>query len=75
MEERITLKELHAAALALARNKALGKDGVLVEFYITMWDYVGSILLTLLEEGIEKGILAPQFTEGVLILLAKQGDQ
>lgn len=36
MEEKITLEELHVAAIALAKNKVPGKDGVLMEFYLLL---------------------------------------
>lgn len=46
-----------------------------MEFYLLLWDFLGPILLMVLEEGIAKGILDPQLTEGVFILLAKKGGQ
>lgn len=75
MEEKITLDELFEAAKALGKNKAPGKDGVLMEFYLNMWELMGPILLKLLEDGLANGCLVGDLTEGVLILLAKKGDQ
>lgn len=44
MEEWITLEELHSTAIVMSKE-VLGKDGILVEFFLALWDDVGLILL------------------------------
>lgn len=75
LEKSIKLEELHLAATQLASNKAPGKDGVPIEFYLSTWDQVGPILLELLRDGIRDGSIHPQLTEGIFVLLAKSDDQ
>lgn len=74
MEEPITIGELHDAAKLLAKNKVPGRDGILVEFYLVIWEQIGPILLAVLQKGLEDGSLHPKLTEGVIVLLAKLGD-
>lgn len=48
MEQPISLEELHREAMALAKQKVLGKDGLLVEFFLAIWEQVGLVLLKVL---------------------------
>lgn len=75
LEQDILLEELHEAAKLLAKNKVPGRDGVPVEFFLTLWDQIGPVLLKLLQDGLKSGILHPQLTHGIIVLLAKDGDQ
>lgn len=50
-------------------------DGVPVEFYLQVWDIVGPLLLEVLCANLSSGRLHPQLTHGVLVLLAKKGNQ
>lgn len=52
----------------------LGRGGILVEFFLVLWDQIRPILLKLLQEGLKSGILHPQLTHGIIVLLAKDGD-
>lgn len=74
MEKDITLEELHYVADQLARNKMPRWDGLLVEFYLFVWDDIGPILLEVLKAGLKSGRLHPRITHGMLVLLAKKGD-
>lgn len=69
-----TRMELHYATDQLARNKMLGWDGLPMEFYLSLWDDIGPVLLEVLRAGLKVGRLHPQITHGVLVLLAKKGD-
>lgn len=75
LEACITLEELEAATLSMARNKVLGKDGILIEFFTTLWEEICLILLVVLIEGLAKGEMHQQLPIGVIILLVKRGDQ
>lgn len=74
MEKEITLEELHYATDQLAYNKRPGSDELLVEFYLSIWDDIGPILLEVLRVGLKARRLHPQITHGMLVLLAKKGD-
>lgn len=75
LEEPISLGELYVVAIHLAKNKVLGKDGIPVEYYLATWNQVGSILMSILQKGLNEGRLHPKLTEGLIVLLAKLGDQ
>lgn len=44
MEAPIKLEELFEAASKLTQNKVPGWDGMLVEFYLRIWDQIGLLL-------------------------------
>lgn len=75
LEAPITLEELYLAAKNLAKKKVPGIDGVPIEFYLSIWDLIGPMLLAMLQEGLQSGSLHPKITEGLIILLVKKGNQ
>ena len=56
-------------------NKSPGSDGLPVEFYITFWDDIKSILMNSLNAAYHKGELSPSQKRGILTLLYKKGDK
>lgn len=75
LEAPITLEELQVVASKLSRNKVPGWDGIPAEFYVTQWDQIGPVLLEVLREGLDAGIFHPNIVRGIIVLLAKKGDQ
>lgn len=59
----------------MASNKVPEKDGILVEFFIALWDEIGPILLVFLSDGLAKGEMHQKLTIGIIIQLVKRGDQ
>lgn len=57
----------------MTAKKVPSEDGVLIEFYLAIWDHVGPILLEVLKMGLELGLLHPQLTKSIFILLEKGG--
>lgn len=74
MEAQLSIPELHADALDLAKDKVSGPDGIPLEFFLQNWDILADTLLKAINEGIADGKLHKRFTEGLIILLAKKGD-
>lgn len=72
LEAEITLTKLHWSARQLAKNKVSGQDRVLVEFYLSIWEELGPVLLEILLVGLRVGCLHPQITQGIIVLLAKK---
>lgn len=48
LEAPITLEELHLVTKNLAKNKVPGMDSVPIEFYLSIWDLIGPVLLAVL---------------------------
>ncbi len=45
LEQPLSLPELYSAVMNMANGKALGIDGIHIEFYKTFWSIMGSDLL------------------------------
>lgn len=71
----LNLEELHSAALQMARNKVAGPDRIPVEFILTIWQQLGPLIHRIFTQGIEAGEFHPWLVAGLIILLAKKGDQ
>ena len=50
-----------------------GNDGFTVEFYLTFWPQLGSLLVEGFNEAFEKGCLATSQKQGVITLIEKEG--
>lgn len=75
MEVPISLHELHQVALQLANNKMPRHNGILVEFFLGIWEDISPILLMMFKKGLVDGFLHPQLTKGLIVLLEKKGVQ
>lgn len=71
LEAPLTLEELTEA---LSRMKVPGQDRLPVEFYVTLWELLGTVLLEVLTEGLQEGTWSRSIRVGVLTLLYKSGD-
>lgn len=72
----MSLEELHVAAVALTKKKCQGRMVSPSSFICrSRPNLVGPFLLQVLLDGIGNGSLAPQLKKGLIMLLAKKGDQ
>lgn len=69
------LRELQEAAMAMKKLKCPGPDGVPVELFQIMWAKVGPLILRVLNEGIASSAFHEKFSQGLIVLLPKKGDQ
>ena len=75
LEGKLKDWECRNAILNMKINKSPGSDGLPVEFYITFWDDIKSILMNSLNAAYHKGELSPSQKRGILTLLYKKGDK
>lgn len=71
----LELEELRGAMEAMKKNKCPGPDGVPVELFLAMWATVGPLVLQTINNGIEAGEFQAQFSQGLIVLFPKKGDQ
>lgn len=73
LEPPIKLEELHKATTCLRKNKVPWRDGISVEFFLILWDYIGPILLEVLRGSLQLGKFHPNITKGIIVLLENGG--
>lgn len=71
----LELEELREAVDVMKKNKCPGADGAPVELFQAMWATVGPLVLRTLNDGIAAGEFQAQFSQGLIVLLPKKGDQ
>ena len=59
----------------MKHNKSPGNDGFTVEFYLTFWPQLGTLLVEVFNEAFEKGCLATSQKQGVITLIEKEGKE
>lgn len=69
------LAELREAVDSMKRLKCPGPDGAPVELFQTMWATMGPLVLQVLNAGIDSGSFHEKFSQGLITLLPKKGDQ
>ena len=74
-EGPLTLSECHSALLGMARRKAPGSDGLLMEFYIRFWEVLGQDLVDVLNTCYASGSLSLSQRRGIICLVFKRGDR
>jgi hypothetical protein len=67
--------ELKAAAFAMASDKSPGPDGVIVEFYTSLWDIIGQEFAQMVINLVQCGQLPQGVNQGLIILLHKGGER
>lgn len=70
-EAEFDLDELYRAASEMAKKKASGPDCIPLEFYITFWEHIGPVLLSMLNHGIDVGAYSVEIVKGVMLLIPK----
>ena len=72
-EGKIIKEECWECLKSMKLNKSPGNDGFTVEFYLTFWPQIGSLLVEVFNEAFEKGCLATSQKQGVITLIEKEG--
>ena len=73
-EGLITLNEGFKALNSMKHNIVPGLDGMNVEFYLTFWNILGPIIVSVFNESYNKGILPDSQRKAVISLIFKKGD-
>lgn len=68
------LEELKETTDKLAKGRALGPDGVPIEFFQLFQDKVGPTMLQILNNAMHEGLFNKLVTQGLIIFLPKKGD-
>lgn len=71
----LTLHELGYAMNQMQSEKALGYDGVILEFFKEFWDIIGHDYHTIVRDSLTKGRFPPGVTKGLVALLFKARDR
>lgn len=71
----VTLAELTASLKTMNTNKAPGSDGFSVEFYTKFWDFLGPLLLRVINQSFADGELSESMKVSITRLIyKKRGD-
>lgn len=73
LSKEITIEELSHTLGSMARGKAPGPDGLLVEFYQCMWQCMSLDFLQMVKKAMASGSFPSGVTEGLIVLLHKGG--
>ena len=72
-EGKVTKDECYKMLKEMKNNKSPGNDGFTVEFYCTFWLDVGDILVGVLNEAFNRGVMSNSQKQGVITLIEKEG--
>lgn len=67
-------QELHAAACALAKEKAPGPDGIAMNFFTIFWPQIGEDFYKMIRNAVSTGRFLSGVTKGLITLIPKSGD-
>lgn len=65
-------RELHLVALAMAKNKALGPNGVVIELFTYFQEVIGKGYFYMLQEVLQEGKFMLGISKGLVIPLIEQ---
>jgi hypothetical protein len=65
--------ELREAVRELQRGKASGPDGIPIEFFKELWDFVAPDVLNLINYILERQDLGPELSTSIIALIPKSG--
>jgi len=74
-EGLLTLAEASQALQHSNRNKSLGADGLIVEFHCQFWDKLGEPLVSVYNQGWDRGELPESMKASVTRLVHKKDDK
>lgn len=74
-EGPISVGEAYAALVGMAHGKAPGLDGLPMEFYVSLWDVLGTDLVDVLNESFASGLLPFSQRSALISLIFKKGDR
>ena len=72
-EGKLSLNEIYQALVNIPPNKSPGNHGLSKEFYLCVFDMLGSTLMESLNYAIEKGELSSSQRQAVITLIEKKG--
>ena len=72
LDSEISIEDIKSAIKDTKRGKALGLDGLTIEFYIVFFEKLGRSLHEVLVFGLQQGQLHNMATKGLLSLIPKQ---
>ena len=70
----ITKRKLSAAVSSMAKGKALGHNGIPIEFFQKMWTTIGNEFHHMVIKGTKEEILHEGVIKGFISLIPKEGD-
>ncbi len=73
LDSEITLEELHNAVLGSHKGKSPGIDGIPVDLYLVLWDLIGHIWLSTINDAISKGHFHKDLNTALITVLPKPG--
>ena len=71
-EGKVTKDECYKMLKEMKNNKSPGNDGFTVEFYCTFWLDVGDILVGVLNEAFNRGVMSNSQKQGVIYTYRKR---
>ena len=72
-EGKLLITECFDALSKMSKNKSPGNDGLSSEWYLLFWPKIGSFLVNVLNEGLDKGELSSSQRQSVITLIEKGG--
>ena len=75
LEGEISEKECEIAIKSIKLNKSPGSDGIPVEFYITFWSEIKSLVIDSMNSAYQNGELSITQKRGILNLIFKKSDK
>ena len=72
MKEEVTSKEIEEVVHNVKKNKSPGSDGMLVEFYIGLYDVLGKGLVWVVEDSRKSGNILTTFNSTFNELVPKK---
>lgn len=71
----ITESEVYQAVMKLKQNKSPGLDGIIPEFYKTLWEHIKEPYMDMLKETLYTEHMPPSMCQSVISLIFKKGDK
>ena len=75
MESRLTANEVEDALKGMQNGKSPGQDGLPKEFYTHLWEILGSEMVKILQETLDRERLPQSNTKGLTRLISKVSPQ
>lgn len=75
LSKPISEQELHRATCELAKDKAPGPDGTIVNFFACFWLLIGADYCRMVQDSLHTGRFPKGVTKGLITLIPKSGDR
>jgi hypothetical protein len=73
MKKRVFKPEIGLALEAMAKGKAPGPNGIIVEFFLSMWLVIGREYTKMIHDAILNDYFPHNFTRGLITLCITEG--